>query len=342
MSNQTLGVLTLLETAYRTDLDDAVWMRNLVQDASAVLGRGLGVSGYYIDASSPDSFSAWGFECAGMDDAVERERFDIWSKLAPVALKRHAHLHSAAAYVSQLPRGNIAREAFEQSREITAHADILGISAVDGSATGCALAIPCPKRADPPPTGERLIWERTAAHFAAALRLRRRLAGTPSTDDVVLSPGGRVEHAPEEAQERATLERLRDAAARFDRARLRNAARDPLETTELWQALVAGRWSLVDQFDRDGRRYVLARPNEPVMDPMRKLTARETQVLRAAAIGHSNKLIAYELGVSSSTVSASLDRAAKKLGVQDRLELIRICAARFGAGPQGQPALGAS
>jgi DNA-binding CsgD family transcriptional regulator len=342
MSNQTLAVLTLLETAYRTDLEDAAWMRSVVRDASVVLGRGLGVSGYFVDAS-PDMFSAWGFECTGMDEAVERKRFEVWSELAPVALKRHAHLHSAAAYASQIPRVNIAPQAFQESSEITGHADILGITAVDASAVGCAFAIPCPSRQpDPPPIAERTIWERTAAHFAAALRLRRRLAGTPSTDDVVLSPSGRVEHAVGQAQEPATLARLRDAAARFDRARVGCAARDPLETTELWQALVAGRWSLLDQFERDGRRYIVARPNEPVMDPMRKLTARETQVLRAAAIGHSNKLIAYELGVSSSTVSVCLDRAAKKLGVRDRLELIRVCAARFGPGQQEQPAHDAS
>jgi DNA-binding CsgD family transcriptional regulator len=43
------------------------------------------------------------------------------------------------------------------------------------------------------------------------------------------------------------------------------------------------------------------------------LTKRELQVARYAALGHSNKSIAYELGLSPSTVGVLLARARKKL-----------------------------
>lgn len=48
----------------------------------------------------------------------------------------------------------------------------------------------------------------------------------------------------------------------------------------------------------------------------RALTLREQQILTYAEIGHSNKLIAYSLGVSISTVSTLLARARRKLGLQ--------------------------
>jgi len=58
------------------------------------------------------------------------------------------------------------------------------------------------------------------------------------------------------------------------------------------------------------------------------LTLRERQIAGYAAMGHSNKLIAYELGVSESTVATHLSTAAQKMGVRTRVELIR----RFTAG----------
>lgn len=53
------------------------------------------------------------------------------------------------------------------------------------------------------------------------------------------------------------------------------------------------------------------------------LTSREREVVAYAALGHSNKVIAYELGLAESAVAMRLSRAAKKLGVRRRVELIR-------------------
>jgi DNA-binding NarL/FixJ family response regulator len=57
--------------------------------------------------------------------------------------------------------------------------------------------------------------------------------------------------------------------------------------------------------------------------PRIELTPRERQVAEFAAIGHSNKEIAYELGVSASTVGVLLMRAASKLGVASPADLVR-------------------
>jgi DNA-binding CsgD family transcriptional regulator len=53
------------------------------------------------------------------------------------------------------------------------------------------------------------------------------------------------------------------------------------------------------------------------------LTRREQEVLAQAALGHHNKLIAYDLGVAHSTVRVLLHRAAAKLGAGSRGEAVR-------------------
>jgi DNA-binding CsgD family transcriptional regulator len=89
---------------------------------------------------------------------------------------------------------------------------------------------------------------------------------------------------------------------------------------------VAGRWSLVDQFERDGRRYIVAHENVPRARGPVALTEREKQILAYAVLGHHNKLIAYELGIADSTVRVLMARAAAKLGVRTRADLLRAFA----------------
>jgi DNA-binding CsgD family transcriptional regulator len=74
----------------------------------------------------------------------------------------------------------------------------------------------------------------------------------------------------------------------------------------------------VEHFERDGRRYYLAHRNDPEIAPDRALTQREQQVLGYAELGHSNKLISYQLDISSSTVSSLLTSARRKLGASRR------------------------
>ena len=56
--------------------------------------------------------------------------------------------------------------------------------------------------------------------------------------------------------------------------------------------------------------------------PAQEPTERERQLLEYAALGLTNKEIAYDVGVSASTVRVLLARAAKKLGVLSRDQLI--------------------
>ena len=82
-----------------------------------------------------------------------------------------------------------------------------------------------------------------------------------------------------------------------------------------------GRWSMVDWFDCDQRRYVLAIPNSPDLGDPRGLSERELQVATYAALGESGKLISYRLGVSKGTVSNALHAAMHKLGAKTQPQL---------------------
>jgi DNA-binding CsgD family transcriptional regulator len=117
---------------------------------------------------------------------------------------------------------------------------------------------------------------------------------------------------------------VRDAAVAIDRATRQLRLRDAAEALRLWEALGDGRLVVVDEFERDGRRYVIARarPGVTAPPPDAALTKREREVATYAALGHANKLIAYQLGVSVSTVATHLMAAARKLRAPSRAALI--------------------
>jgi DNA-binding CsgD family transcriptional regulator len=97
---------------------------------------------------------------------------------------------------------------------------------------------------------------------------------------------------------------------------------DPEKALGLWRALVRGRWSTVDWFDSDGRRYVLGLPNAPNVSDPRGLTEREMQVVALVLCGQTNKLIGYNLGLSTGRVSTLLRSAMRKIGVETRAQLV--------------------
>jgi DNA-binding CsgD family transcriptional regulator len=122
------------------------------------------------------------------------------------------------------------------------------------------------------------------------------------------------------ASSREARNSLIDAVGRREWARSRNGRMNPERATRAWKPLVAGRWSLVDRYERDGHRYIVARENSPAATELRELSAREYQVASLASLGHANKLIA--LGLSDSTVRVLSARAAVKLGARTRSQMI--------------------
>lgn len=89
-----------------------------------------------------------------------------------------------------------------------------------------------------------------------------------------------------------------------------------------WNDLFAGEWKLLDQFDREGHRYVIARrrrrPIEAELDPS------EWQALRMRAGGAALKVIADQLQVSLPTASRRIKSGMQKLGIRTGSDLAKL------------------
>jgi len=203
-------------------------------------------------------------------------------------------------------------------------ADLLALNAIDPDGAGCWFGSFRAERA-PLSDAAHVVLARIARHLAFAHRLRRRFGDTgisAQSADAVLEPGGRIQQARGPAKGRHTRELLASAAVSIDRTRSRRGQGDSLRAIQGWPELVSMRWTLVDHFERDGRRYVLAIDNRPKSPSFELLSAREREVVRQALLGRHNKAIAYDLALAQSTVRVLMARAAAKVGARSRSELL--------------------
>lgn len=198
--------------------------------------------------------------------------------------------------------------------------DVFGALVMDPDGTGAGVAVPLLHGAsfDRRRTHQlRCVF----AHLLSAFRLRRALE---RRREAVLSPSGDVLHAEGDAARPQARATLRDVVRDIDRARGPLRRLDPDEALDRWRALAAGRWTLVDSMDHDGKRFVVAWRNEPGTPSAGALTAREQQVAALAAQGLALKEMAYLLGLGSSTVATHLAHVMRKLGVRTRAELVML------------------
>jgi DNA-binding CsgD family transcriptional regulator len=180
--------------------------------------------------------------------------------------------------------------------------------------------------------GRRAVWDRVGAHIAAGARLRARLGGAGLEEAAaIFDPvSGTLDIQQPELQSLERQERLRLLIEARNQAH--SLADDqPLEAMELWQGLVAGRWSLLDVLDSDGRVFTVLRENAVDARSTVRLSERERQVAYLVGRGHHIKLVAYELGLSPSTVRSQLRAAVSKLNLEDRSGLVRLVNSVFSA-----------
>lgn len=178
---------------------------------------------------------------------------------------------------------------------------------------------------------EVAIWRRLSWHLGAAWRLRQGFG----RGEVILDPSGRVQHAEDGAKDVSTRAALRDHVLAIERARTQELRARPLEAVNLWTGLVDGRFSLVDRFDSDGRRYLVAHVNPHGFSDPRALTDRERDCAQLAARGSTNSQIGYGMGLSESTVASHVARALQKLGLRRRSELASLLQDAWSAWPAG-------
>lgn len=164
------------------------------------------------------------------------------------------------------------------------------------------------------PKHTQRVLDRMTFHLAAGHRVRRRAIDEA---DAVFSTSGKLLHADGTAKERRDV--LAEGFRR--RAHARKDAANADAALDVWRALTAGRWSIVDHWDSDGKRFAIAIRNPPRVLPFATLSPRERRVAALVAAGHRDKEIAYILGLTLPTIVTTVARARKKLGVTTRTDL---------------------
>ncbi len=316
--------LTIIEAAYAQVESDREWFQGIADAARPVIDAGMGVCVYSYDASDPSRLKLDNFADSGSPEGWREAAQQAVMMLPPEAVKVFYGGDPPAALLSTLQRKIPLPPAGTQRLAEFGMHDAIGIRGHDPSGHGLLLTATGlgPMRLAPK---AKAALDRVAAHLASAWRLRRAAPGAarPEDAEAILEPSGKVAHATEPLRNKRSLAPLVEALER--RASMTSTRKlDPESALELWRALVAGRWSLIEHEERGGRRYILACKNGPEVAAPQALSPLERAAIAYASWGHSNKLIAYELGIAPSTVSRLLSTALRKLGLRSPAELTRF------------------
>lgn len=333
MDSSQEATIDLVEASYNLELPASEWLPNLVRAGEPFLNFGLGFYGAIVGGTSDQGVPIFTqLQASSGAEDLPLRAMRAAREAGPEAVKLVSdEVTGRVSCVSELrERSPLAYEAL--IRNIGCH-DILSLTAVDPDGYGVNLSMPSPG----PITldaKQRACWEMIEVHLAAGHRLRRGLdepasaPGLPITDfpleaEALIDPSRFViADATGDARGAEAEKTIREAARVVDKARGPLRRSDPEEALRLWQGLVRGRWTLVDWFDTDGRRFVLARPNSPGVGDPRGLSGLEAQVATYASRGESSKMICYRLGLSASYVSHLLRDAMRKLGAKTQPQLV--------------------
>jgi DNA-binding CsgD family transcriptional regulator len=321
-SATTASLVDVVEAIYG-DLDAApsaaTWLSRVLATVRQVTPPNVGSVAYAYDISGPPASWVISYPTVGDESppSLAEEVFQSFAH-APPDFRRglFGALRPAGTYSGTM--GALLTEQHEYGSESAARlgmADAIYVNATDPDGRGVLLAYNIERRLRLAPTQTRRL-SMVAAHIAAARRLRVSGAREP---DAIFDVTGRVAHV-ERGHEDA-LPRLTEQVRRVEQARERASGSGPADVLTAWRALVSGKYTLVGRFDSDGRRHVIAYANPPGVRDPRGLTPTEAAVAGWALRGHSQKLIAYELGLAVGTVGGLLARVFAKLRIRSRAEL---------------------
>ena len=339
--------ISVIEAGYDTTGTDQQWLEQLHNRSEPLMDRGIWPSmmTYRYSPSDVD------IECCATHGP---QKLLDWAKRSTKQPQEALDL----MYRSSIAVGSLSEVVFSRLPELKnvvrkmtfgIMSDILAVKAHTGNGGGILLwsgfmGSTCATRY------ELQRWPLVVSHLGAGLRLRRfaseisldELGHSGNPIEAVLDSSGNVQHVTEWTNNDNTCNRLRHAARIVERIRSGRSREDPEKMLPLWQGLIDGRWSLIDRFDSDGKRFIVAVRNDPNhLDP-RGLTVKERQVAEYVGIGFGNKAIAYTLGITPTAVSNHIGRVLCKLGLQRRVELaaffapggLRACLADISLGEE--------
>jgi DNA-binding CsgD family transcriptional regulator len=311
----------ILEAAYEPGADDATWAREVVDSARHIFQCDDRVSMQVVEHDA---------ECVAMSTrfnvATDRE----WARAATQtriedfpfgAQGFRTFFYPSSMVLAQTeldaslePDQRAFMASFRQSVGVK---DLVGI--VVHPAPGVVLVLSCGfDRRVMPTRHERSLLSQIGLHLESAYRLRSRPEVVKGT---LTLKGANALWTSDAHPEGAIAEQAR----RIEHSLTKKGRGQHEGALDLWTALIAGRYSLVSRGGAGTRRYLVLE-NTPHSQPMRALTEREVDVLSLSARGIPTKLVSYGLGLATSTVSSTLARAASKLGLSTRLELLRLAA----------------
>lgn len=320
MAMQDALALLILEAAHDLSQSSQETLRAIARTATRATSRGPVVVACYDVDGQLDRHSVH-FERA---DKSYTLRALQWQQIAPLAVRHLA--------LSLTPRAiNCQSEAFKQlPGELQARARKvfpLCVMANTGDGGGLHIAFGNPDMGEWPPARIR-HFHAIAQHLAVAWRIRTTLnvANMPP----VIAAEFRVDATPTNLSPDASAPTAREALRRavIARERARTGRRSATDQ-ELWPALVAGRWSLIDAFTAGGTRYIVAYENPAETTALRALRPQERILLEYALAGRSGKWAALELELSESAVTRTLRTALRRIGVADTAALAGVRTALF-------------
>jgi DNA-binding CsgD family transcriptional regulator len=329
--------ISIVETVYQLNLDDRQWLEQTLCSIAPLIDSGFGAFAYFLRVDE-DRLHIGSPIFLGCPDRLY-DGLTGAGRLTPKGVAARAYTYAVCGTLSEA-RGIGAKFAdLPEVRDgvfpIVGARDKLSVHSVDTDGTGVSFSA-CLREVTSLAPRRRNVLTRLAAHIASAQRLRAALRA-PSYDgsraEAVFDAGGRLVHAEGEATERTARDALVLAVRQMEEGRGPLRKEQPEVALRLWRALIDGRWSLVQQVDHDGKRYMVACRNSPRgVDPA-ALNERERTLAQWAVHGHSIKFMAHELGVAPATVSEQLKTALRKLGIRSRAEL----AARLSGRPPARP-----
>jgi DNA-binding CsgD family transcriptional regulator len=204
--------------------------------------------------------------------------------------------------------------------------DSLGVNGLDPSGRGCMLGAILPRETKLS-HAQRETLSRISTHLAAAHRLRNKLRAGGAAPVGVVDRHGKVCDCGAALDEQTTTA-LTEAARDINEARGPMRREDADGAVASWRTLVQRRFTLADEPGGHGPKGQIAvYENAPVPHAFLPLTEREREVASFFVLGHSTKIIAYELGISDSTVRVLLSRIRSRLGAASRAELVKLLTA---------------
>jgi DNA-binding CsgD family transcriptional regulator len=320
--------VAVLEAIYRVECTEHEWLEGLARALSPLLDDGWGVGASTWNVRS-GAIHLRGAAIQGGPEGLAHAALEACR--SPAGVNLGIARSGPCTSLSQARVAEVAKGDADSQR-------LLSLGVCDGlfvlnTDPGGFCAGLMAYRAKRTAVSRRFVsrWSRVASHLGAGFRIRRELhaigAARPNAfagAEAIFTPTGRLAHAEPSAQR--AYELLAQGVLSMAEARGKLRRHDSDAALDAWKGLVAGRWSLLERIDTDGKCFLVAHRNDPQIFRPLAISLRERQILSARGRGLSVKLIAYELGLSSATVSRALRTAMAKLGIMRDADLAALFA----------------